>query len=158
MGISDTFGTAFAKAQISAGNSLPLEGTVMITVNRSDRAGVTPIARRFHEMDFGIVATAGTRRYLAERDVPAAPVFKVSEGRPHGVDLIVNREVHLLINTPLGKRSQQDDYTLRQAAIANHVPYTTTLSGARAACDAIKSMREEPSAVRSLQEWQEALT
>jgi carbamoyl-phosphate synthase large subunit len=157
MGISDTFGTAFAKAQISAGNSLPLEGTVMITVNLPDRAGVTPIARRFHEMGFGIVSTAGTRRYLAERDVPSEAVFKVSEGRPHGVDLIVNREVHLLINTPLGKSAQHDDYTLRQAAIANHVPYTTTLSGARAACDAIKSMRDQPSAVRSLQEWQEGL-
>jgi carbamoyl-phosphate synthase large subunit len=154
MGISDTFGTAFAKAQISAGNSLPLEGKVMVTVNKDDREGVVPIARRFHDMGFGLVATAGTRRILAEQGVPAEAVFKVSEGRPHGVDLMVNREVHLLINTPLGKSAQHDDYVMREAALANHVPYTTTLSGARAACDAIRSMREHPSAVRSLQEWQ----
>ncbi len=157
MGISDSFGTAFAKAQISAGNALPLEGKVMVTVNIRDRAGATVIARRFHEMGFGIVATEGVGRYMAERGVPSERVFKVSEGRPHAIDLMVNGDVQLLINTPLGKESQRDDYTMRQAAIANRVPYTTTLSGARAACDAILSLREQPGVVRSLQEWQEDL-
>jgi carbamoyl-phosphate synthase large subunit len=129
----------------------------MITVNHGDRAMATPIARRFHEMGFGIVATAGTGKYLAERGVPSRSVFKVSEGRPHAIDLMVNGEIQLLINTPLGKSSQRDDYTMRQAAIANRVPYTTTLSGASAACDAILSFREQPMTVRSLQEWQEQL-
>jgi carbamoyl-phosphate synthase large subunit len=157
MGISETFGDAFAKSQLAAGNSLPTKGRVMITVNVSDRAGVTPIAKRFAEMGFGIVATAGTRAYLKAHGVESDGVFKVSEGRPHGIDLMVNGEVQLLINTPLGKSSQRDDYTMRQAAIANRIPYTTTLSGARAACDAIRSMREHPPTVKSLQEWQEGL-
>ena len=157
MGISDSFGTAFAKAQLAAGNGLPSTGKVMITVNASDRAGAVPIARRFHEMGFGIVATDGTGRYLAEHGVPSTRVFKVSEGRPHAIDLMVNGEIQLLINTPLGKASQRDDYTMRQAAVANRVPYTTTLSGASAACDAIRSMREQAPSVRSLQEWQESL-
>ena len=157
MGISDSFGAAFGKAQLAAGNGLPLTGKVMITVNASDQAGAVPIARRFHEMGFGIVATAGTRRYLADRGVPATRVFKVSEGRPHALDLMMNGEIHLLINTPLGKASQRDDYTMRQAAVANRIPYTTTLSGASAACDAIASFREHPNAVKSLQEWQQEL-
>ena len=154
MGISDSFGTAFAKAQLAAGNGLPSKGRVMITVNASDRAGSVPIARRFHEMGFGIVATDGTGRHLAAHGVPSTRVLKVSEGRPHAIDLMVNGEIQLLINTPLGKASQRDDYTMRQAAVANRVPYTTTLSGADAACAAILSMREHAPSVRSLQEWQ----
>jgi carbamoyl-phosphate synthase large subunit len=157
MGIADSFGVAFGKSQLAANNGLPTDGNVMITVNHGDRAMATPIARRFHEMGFGIVATAGTGKYLAERGVPSRSVFKVSEGRPHAIDLMVNGEIQLLINTPLGKSSQRDDYTMRQAAIANRVPYTTTLSGASAACDAILSFREQPMTVRSLQEWQEQL-
>ena len=157
MGISETFGTAFAKAELAAGNGLPSEGQVMITVNASDRDGAVPIARRFHEMGFGIVATEGTGRHLEQHGIPWTRVFKVSEGRPHAIDLMVNGGIQLLINTPLGKASQRDDYTMRQAAVANRVPYTTTLSGASAACDAIRSMREHAPSVRSLQEWQERL-
>ncbi len=157
MGISETFGTAFAKAELAAGNGLPSEGQVMITVNASDRDGAVPIARRFHEMGFGIVATEGTGRHLEQHGIPWTRVFKVSEGRPHAIDLMVNGDIQLLINTPLGKASQRDDYTMRQAAVANRVPYTTTLSGASAACDAIRSMREKAPSVRSLQEWQARL-
>ncbi|HET8769540.1 MAG TPA: carbamoyl-phosphate synthase large subunit [Gemmatimonadaceae bacterium] len=157
MGVSDSFGTAFAKAQLAAGNALPREGRVMITVNDSDKAAALATAGRFAGMGFRIVATAGTARFLNGHGVQADTVFKVSEGRPHGIDLMVNGDIQLLINTPLGKSSQHDDQTMRQAAIANHVPYTTTLSGARAACDAITSMREQRSAVRSIQEWQEEL-
>ncbi|MFN0100150.1 MAG: carbamoyl-phosphate synthase large subunit [Gemmatimonadaceae bacterium] len=157
MGIADSFGVAFGKSQLAAGNGLPTSGNIMITVNHPDRANATPIARRFHEMGFGLYATQGTQRYLAERGVPSKRILKVSEGRPHAIDLMVNGEIQLLINTPLGKTSQRDDYTMRQAAIANRVPYTTTLSGASAACDAILSFREQPMTVRSLQEWQETL-
>ena len=158
MGISDTFGDAFGKAQLAAGNGLPTAGTVMITVNQSDRAGIVAVARRFHEMGFGLVTTAGTGRYLKERGVPSAHAFKVSEGRPNAIDLMVNGDVQLLINTPLGKSSQHDDYVMRAAAISNRVPYTTTLSGASAACDAIFSLRERRAAVRTVQEWQESIT
>ncbi|MGH7627062.1 MAG: carbamoyl-phosphate synthase large subunit [Gemmatimonadaceae bacterium] len=153
MGISDSFGSAFAKAQLAADNGLPLSGSVLITVNDSDKSTVLPIARRFHEMGFRILATSGTARYLRGRGIPAERVFKVHEGRPHGVDLIVNGQVQLLINTPLGKHSQRDDYTMRQAAVAHRIPYTTTLSAANAACDAILSLRFRPPRVRALQEW-----
>ncbi len=154
MGVSDSFGTAFAKAELAAGNGLPLEGTVFVTVNDRDKENVVPIARRFHEMGFLIVATRGTADYLGARGVPCGRVHKVSVARPNGIDLIKNDEVQLLINTPLGKRAQQDDYTLRQAAIAYRVAYTTTLSAARAACDAIVSLKTRAASVRSIQEWQ----
>jgi len=153
MGISDSFGAAFGKAQLAADNMLPSEGGVFITVNDSDKRGVTPIARRFHELGFRILATSGTAKHLRGRGIPAESVLKIYEGRPNGVDLMLNGEIQLLINTPLGKESQRDDYTMRQAAIAHRVAYTTTLSAANAASDAILSLRSRPAAVLSLQEW-----
>src|SRR5687767_12804976 len=153
MGISDSFGSAFGKAQLAADNVLPSEGAVFITVNDSDKRAVTPIARRFHELGFRILATAGTAKHLRGRGVPTETVLKIYEGRPNGVDLMLNGEIQLLINTPLGKESQRDDYTMRQAAIAHRVAYTTTLSAANAASDAILSLRSRPPSVLSLQEW-----
>ena len=153
MGISDSFGAAFGKAQLAADNVLPLEGAIFVTVNDSDKRGLTPIARRFQEMGFRLVATAGTAKYLRARGIPTESVLKIYEGRPNGVDLMLNGEIKLLINTPLGKESQRDDYTMRQAAIANHVAYTTTLSAANAACDAILAARSRAPSVLSLQEW-----
>jgi len=157
MGISTSFGSAFAKAQLAADNQLPGEGTILLTVNDFDKADVTPIARRFHEMGFRLLATEGTARHLRGRGIPVERVFKVHEGRPHGIDLILNGDVQLLINTPYGKHAQQDDYTLRQAAIAHGVAYTTTLSAASAACDAILSMKSRRPSVKSLQEWHATL-
>ena len=122
-------------------------------MNDHDKATVTPIARRLHELGFRLFTTEGTGRYLQARGIPSTRVHKVHEGRPNGIDLAVNGELQLLINTPLGKHAQQDDYTLRQGAIANHVPYTTTLSAASAACDAILALRSRKPTVRSLQEW-----
>ncbi len=153
MGISDSFGSAFAKSQLAASNGLPLEGVVLITVTDSDKPTVTPIARRFHEMGFRVVATAGTAAYLRARGIPADRIFKVHEGRPNCLDMIVNRDAQLLINTPLGKHAQVDDYLLRQAAIVNRVSYTTTMSAASAASDAILSLRSRKQTVRCLQEW-----
>src|SRR3990172_2020601 len=103
MGIADSFGMAFAKAQMGADGALPLEGGILVTVNDHDKPTVTPIVRRFHEMGFRILATDGTARYLNARGIPAERVLKVSEGRPHPADLIVSGEVQLLINTPLRK-------------------------------------------------------
>ena len=154
MGISDSFGSAFAKAQLAASNGLPLSGAILITVNDTDKPTVTPIARRFHEIGFRLYATAGTHRYLRARGIPATSVLKVHEGRPNCMDMIVNGEVQLLVNTPFGKHSLRDDYTLRQAAIRHRVAYTTTLSAASAASDAILSLRSRMPTVRSLQEWQ----
>jgi carbamoyl-phosphate synthase large subunit len=154
MGISDSFGAAFAKSQLAASNELPLAGQVLITVTDSDKPTITPIARRFHEMGFQIFATAGTAAYLRARGIPATRVLKVHEGRPNCQDMIVDRRTQLFINTPLGKHAQVDDYLLRQAAISHRVSYTTTMSAASAACDAILSLRSRKPAVRSLQEWQ----
>ena len=153
MGISDSFGSAFGKAQLAADNVLPTEGAIFITVNDSDKSSVTPIARRFQEMGFKLFATGGTARHLRGRGIPVETVLKIHEGRPNGIDMMLNGDVQLLINTPLGKESQRDDYTMRQAAIANRVAYTTTLSAASAACDAILSLRSRAASVLSLQEW-----
>ena len=157
MGISTSFGSAFGKAQLAADNKLPGEGTILLTVNDFDKNAVTPIARRFHEMGFRLLGTQGTARHLRGRGIPVERVFKVHEGRPHGIDLILNGDVQMLINTPFGKHAQQDDYTLRQAAIAHGVAYTTTMSAASAACDAILSMRSRIPSVKSLQEWHATL-
>src|SRR5216117_3215247 len=158
MGIAESFGMAFAKAQIAADGSLPLSGTIFVTVNDSDKPTVVPIVRRFHEMGFRILATEGTQRYLRARGVPAERVLKVHEGRPNAIDLIVSGDVHLLINTPLGKFTQADDYAIRRAALVHRVPYTTTMSAASAACDAIIALRSRTGSVRSLQEWHEKTT
>ncbi len=155
MGLSDSFGSAFAKAQSAADNELPLEGAILITVNDTDKPTVAPIVRRFRDMGFRILATGGTAAFLRARGIPAELVLKVHEGRPNTVDAIVNGQVQLLINTPLGKRAQRDDYTMRQAAVEHRVAYTTTLSAASAACDAILALRFRSPSVRALQEWHE---
>jgi carbamoyl-phosphate synthase large subunit len=154
MGFDDTLGMAYAKAQASAMNILPKDGgTLVVTVNDHDKPTVTPILKRFHEMGFTILATGGTYNYIVEHGIPAEFVFKVGEGRPNLVDKMVSGEIDLLINTPLGKRSQYDDYAMRRAAITYKVPYLTTMSATNAACDAILALRTVPLQVRSLQEW-----
>ncbi len=152
MGWADSFGLAFAKAQVSADESLPLEGKVVVTVHDRDKPAAIPIVRRFHEMGFEIVATEGTARYLRGRGVPCQSVLKVHEGRPNILDLLLSGDIQLLLNTPLGKHAQQDDYMIRRAAITRGVPYTTTLSAASAATDAIMALRFRKLSVRSLQE------
>jgi carbamoyl-phosphate synthase large subunit len=152
MGFDESFGMAFAKAEISANAPLPTEGTIAITVNDNDKATVTPIARRFDDLGFRILATDGTYRYLRARGVAAQRVFKVGEGRPNILDLLISDEIHLLINTPLGKKSQYDDFAMRRGAIARRVPYCTTMSAATAAAEAVIALRSRPRQVRSLQE------
>ncbi|HZM25991.1 MAG TPA: carbamoyl phosphate synthase large subunit, partial [Gemmatimonadales bacterium] len=121
--------------------------------NDNDKNNVVPIVRRFHALGFRILATAGTVQHLRARGIPAERVLKVYEGRPNAIDLIVSGAVQLLINTPLGKLTQQDDYAIRRAALQHRLPYTTTLSAASAACDAIIALRSRAGEVRSLQEW-----
>jgi carbamoyl-phosphate synthase large subunit len=153
MGIADSFGMAFAKAQISADGALPLSGSIFVTVNDHDKVNVVPIVRRFHGLGFRVFATEGTARYLRARGVPAERVLKVHEGRPNAIDLLVSGQIQLLINTPLGKLSQQDDYAIRRSALQLRIPYTTTLSGASAASDAIIALKSRVGEVRPLQEW-----
>jgi len=157
MGIAYTMGMAFAKAQIGADGALPLDGSVLVTVNDSDKPAVVPIVRRFQEMGFRIVATAGTADFLRDRGIPVVSVKKIHEGRPNCHDAIVSGDVQLLINTPLGKLTQRDDYRLRRTALQRGIPYTTTISAASAAGDAVLALRSRRGAVRCLQEWYEQL-
>ena len=152
MGFDDSFGMAFAKAQISAGNPLPEEGTLIVTVNDNDKETAIPILRRFRDLGFEIMATQGTRDYLERLGVPAERVYKVNEGRPSIVDHIITGDIALLINTPLGKKSQYDDYAMRRAAITHKLPYLTTMSATSAACDAIIALKSRQREVRSVQE------
>jgi carbamoyl-phosphate synthase large subunit len=158
MGFDESFGMAFSKAATSAGQSLPMQGTVCVTVNSRDKATVTPIIRRFHDQGFRILATEGTYRYLRARGIPAEHVFKVGEGRPNIVDLMISGEIQLLINTPLGKKSQYDDYAMRRMAITRKVAYCTTMSAASAACDAAIALRSRRREVRSLQDRYSTVT
>jgi carbamoyl-phosphate synthase large subunit len=153
MGLDESFGMAFAKSQIAAGASLPMSGTIVVTVNDHDKPTVTPIVRRFHELGFSVRATGGTARYLRARGVPAQPIFKVGEGRPNIADGMISGEVQLLINTPLGKKSQYDDYAMRRTAIAYKIPYCTTMSAASAAADAVIALTRRRREVKSLQEY-----
>jgi carbamoyl-phosphate synthase large subunit len=152
MGFDESFGMAFAKAAISAGGPVPAHGTVCVTVNNRDKATVTPIIRRFHDLGFRIIATEGTDRYFRARGIPSERVFKVGEGRPNIVDLMISGGIQLLINTPLGKKSQYDDYAMRRMAITRKIPYCTTLSAASAACEAAIALRSRERQVRSLQD------
>jgi carbamoyl-phosphate synthase large subunit len=154
MGISPTFGGAVAKSQIAAGNALPTEGTVFISVNDSDKNTITlTIAREFLNLGFSIVATEGTRKFFHEHGIEAAHVFKVNEGRPNVVDLIKNGKIQLVINTPLGEESRYDEYAIGWAAIEHKVAFITTLSAAATAVRGIERQREESLQVKSLQEY-----
>ncbi len=155
MGIASDFGSAIAKAQMGAGNTLPTEGTVFISVNNSDKNGITlNIVRDFKQLGFLFVATEGTARFLRENDVECAIVFKVNEGRPNVVDLIKNGAINLVINTPLGEESRYDEYSIGWAAIEQKVSFTTTLSAAASAVKAIEQQIKHGLDVKSLQEYQ----
>ncbi len=153
MGIDTEFGMAFAKAQIAAGNRLPLSGTVFISVKDEDKPAAAQVAHRLVEDGFRIIATRGTAAFLHKEGVPVEVVKKVQEGRPHVVDVIVNGEAALLINTTQGAKAMADSYHIRRAALEYNVPYFTTMAGARAAVSAIRSLRRSEFQVKPLQEY-----
>ena len=157
MGICDQPGLAFAKSQAAAGVSLPLRGSVLISVNENDHRNVIAVARELAAIGFTLVATDGTRRTLEEAGLSVNRINKVYEGTPHVVDLIKERQIQLIINTPLGKNARTDDYAIRRAAIENGVPCMTTLSGAWATVKAIRALLQEKLEVKSLQEWHQEL-
>lgn len=152
MGIAEDFGMAFYKAQLSAGLKLPTQGSVFVSVNGRDKGNIVPIARRFEKLGFELVATRGTATVLSACGVKVREIPKVSEGRPNCVDAIRNGQIALVINTPLGEMSHRDGWAIRTAAIQHQVPCVTTLSGASAAADAIRAIREQKLSVSSLQE------
>jgi len=152
LGIADSFGLAFWKAQ-EAVTPLPFEGTVLITVAERDRANVGDVAREFENLGFKIRATAGTNAFLQSQGINSEPILKEHEGRPNITDAIKNREIQLLINTPSGKLSRYDDSYIRKAAIKYKVPYITSLTAALAAAKGIAAFRKGKSGVKSLQEY-----
>lgn len=154
MGISSEFGAAISKAQMGAGNTLPTEGTVFISVNNSDKNELTlSIARDYKRLGFSLVGTEGTSRFLRENNIDCASVFKVNEGRPNVVDLIKNGEIKLVINTPLGEESRYDEYSIGWAAIEQKVSFTTTLSAAATAVKGIEQQKLHGIEVKSIQEY-----
>jgi len=155
MGIDQSFGLAFAKAQLAAGQRLPLSGAVFISVRDEDKDGVLNSAKLFYSQGFRIVATRGTSVFLADRGIPNEPVKKVREGRPHILDRMKNGEIDLVVNTADNKRAVSESYDIRRTALTMEIPYTTTLAAARATIMAIKSMLEGDVKVKTLQEFHE---
>ena len=151
MGVGDTFGEAFAKAQIAAGQKLPTQGTVFISVTDHDKLLVVDVARRFAEMGFKIVATAGTADILENKGMTVERVYKVKEGRPNVVDLIKGERIQLIINTPTGLEPWFDEKAIRRAAVNARIPTITTLSAARAAAEGIAALQRGEIRVQALQ-------
>jgi carbamoyl-phosphate synthase large subunit len=158
LGMADSFGLALYKSEEAGQQRLPDEGTVLITVVEKDASTVLPVAKHFAELGFQIKSTEGTREFLAEHGVESEPILKMHEGRPNIVDGIMNGEIQLVINTPVGKQSQYDDSYIRKAAIKYKVPYITTIAGAAAAVKGIAAYRKGKTGVRSLQSYHADIT
>jgi carbamoyl-phosphate synthase large subunit len=151
MGHAATFGHAFAKAALGAGQKVPLGGAALITVNDFDKGAIGRIARDLARLGFTLYATRGTAAWLTRLGIPAETVNKVSEGSPHTADLIASGKVGLVISTPLGSRAYSDGQALRAAAIRHGVMLVTTLTGAAATVSAIRALQDREFQVRSLQ-------
>jgi carbamoyl-phosphate synthase large subunit len=151
MGIGDTFGEAFAKAQLSAGQSLPTSGTVFISIADRDKSDLAELGKRFVELGFNIVATHGTANILESAGLPVERVYKVKEGRPNVVDLIKGERIQLIINTPQGQDPWFDEQAIRRAAVTQRIPALTTMAAARAAADGIAYRQGGQISVRVLQ-------
>jgi carbamoyl-phosphate synthase large subunit len=154
MGMADTFGEAYAKAAVGAGLALPLAGTVFLSVADFDKPRATSLAARLEELGFGLVATQGTAAALARDGIASKVVNKVSEGRPHAVDLMVNGEIQMVINTATGSRAHRDGVAIRRGALEHRIPYVATVAGAFAAGEAIAALRRGALDPCSLQAWQ----
>jgi carbamoyl-phosphate synthase large subunit len=152
MGVADNFGEAFAKAQTAAGQKLPTQGTVFISVTDHDKPNVTEVSRRFVDMGFKLVATAGTADVLESAGMTVERVYKVKEGRPNVVDLIKGERIHLIVNTPHGFDPWFDEQAIRRAAVMARIPTITTLSAARAAAEGIAALQRGEVRVQALQQ------
>ena len=153
MGIDTDFGRAFAKSQLGSGTTVPVDGTVFISVRDRDKAAMIEVGRRLRDMGFSIVATGGTAEALNAAGVEAEPVKKVREGRPHIVDSIISGDIQLVFNTTEGAKAIADSYALRRQALVRKIPYYTTVAGAKAAVEAISAMRAGGLEVAPLQSY-----
>ena len=153
MGIDEDFAMAFAKAQLAASAPLPKSGTIFMSLAGNDKETAVPIAKRFADMGYRLIATRGTAAIFRNRGIPVNEVPKIQEGRPNLLDLMKNGQVQLIINTPSGPGSRTDESKIRTAAVAARVTCITTISGASMAADACKALREKETTVTSLQDW-----
>lgn len=153
MGIDLSFEVAFAKAHLAANHKLPTHGKVFISVKESDKELIVPIAKMFQNLGFKIYATKGTALYLNARDIEAKVVNKVREGRPHIVDMLLDKEIDLVINTSEGKKSISESASIRKTAVLHKIPYSTTISGAKTLALAIQSLKNKSLEVKPLQEY-----
>ena len=152
IGLDNHLGSAYAKAEFGAGNSIPLKGTIFISVNDTDKMKVIPIARDFYELGYKIIATTGTYKLLNQNGIVCDIISKVGEARPNVVDYIKNKDIQFIINTPLGKKSRYDEYEIGKSAIRYSIPNTTTISGAQAALRAIRRIKNYKMSYKSLQD------
>ena len=157
LGLADSFETAFFKSQVAAGSSLPLEGTALITVAPGDFERALPVAKELSEMDFKIIATEGTAKYLGDNGIKCEQIKKLHEGRPNIVDAMHNSEIQFVLNTPVGKESVYDDSYIRKSAIKYNIPYHTTTAAALAAAKGIKGARDNLIGVKSVQAYHEEI-
>ncbi|MCG6929723.1 MAG: carbamoyl-phosphate synthase large subunit [Desulfofustis sp.] len=153
MGIDDNLGIAIGKALLAAGSKLPQKGNVFISVRDSDKKAIVPVARNLKKMGFTIFATVGTTDYLLNNDIDSHRINKISQGRPHILDMLHNGEINWIINTSLGRRTTEDSYRIRRAAIDLHIPYTTTANGAAAFVSAMKAFKEGRIGVKPVQKF-----
>ena len=157
MGIDADFPMAYYKAQIAAGNELPLNGKVFISVKLADKPNILSIAERLYELDFEIISTGTTADFLEENGIKNRKIFKISEGSPNILDLMREKQIDLIINTPtLGRNPKKDGYMIRCSAVELNVPYVTTLSSAHAAVSAIEKARKKEVEVKSWNEYFQA--
>lgn len=153
MGIDKSMGMAFAKSQIGAGNSVPLKGTVFVSLNDRDKEAMGTLGQDLSDLGFSLIATAGTAKHLQAQGLDVKPVLKVDEGRPNIVDAMINNEVDWIINTPLSAESKSDERAIRRTALEQRLPTMTTLAAARAAVLGIRAMRDDTPTVLSVQEY-----
>ncbi len=157
MGIGQNFGIAFAKAQSAAGYGLPTSGTVFVSVHDRDKAAVLPVAQKFQQLGFSLIATRGTAKFLLDHGVKAQTVFKLKEGRPHVVDYIKNNDIQLVINTSLGKKTYSDSFEIRRTTLLYNIVYTTTIAGAKAMAEAVEELQKGDWDVKTIQEYHASL-
>ena len=153
MGIDEDFGLAYGKSQIACGNGIPLSGKIFISLKDKDKPASVPIAKKLLDLGLSLIATRGTAGYLRDHGLDVEVINKVAEGRPHIVDLIKNSEIHFVINTVSGALAQKDSFSIRQSALQYKVPFTTTMSGARAVVNAIEMLKKKKVHIKSIQEY-----
>jgi carbamoyl-phosphate synthase large subunit len=153
MGIDTDFGKAYLKSQIAAGQNLPTKGRIFVSVKNRDKRKIVFIAKRLKDLGFSLVATSGTAKVLQKHGVEVNTIYKIQEGRPNVLDLIKNREVQLIINTPSGKVPREHEVKIRSHAVQYGIPIVTTIPGAQATVNALESLLRERLGVKSLQEY-----